>query len=191
MTPPGEKPQNKTIRAPWEHLPLARGPDVVFFVVGGSVRWMRGEGRTEASEAGRHFGGVPQDDLMAHHHLTAGFLAGHQVQQHPAGGAPQSLRVKLYGRNAGVEPGGQLAVVEAGHPHLIRHPDLTGLQLQRDVKGQPVVPAEDAVGAALQDGLQRVDPLDVGLDAGVDQPRVGLDAPLGHRRPCILWPGPG
>ena len=34
MTQPGEKPQNKTIRAPWERLPLARGPDVVFFVAG-------------------------------------------------------------------------------------------------------------------------------------------------------------
>ena len=34
MTQSGEKPQNKIIRAPWERLPLARGPDVVFFVVG-------------------------------------------------------------------------------------------------------------------------------------------------------------
>ena len=81
---------------------------------------------------------------MPHHQGTGGGFAGHQVQQHPAGSPAQGHRIKVDRRNGGVEAGGQLAVVEAGQTYVVRHPDAPGLQLQRHIKGQPVVPAEDA-----------------------------------------------
>ena len=117
---------------------------------------------------------------MPHHQGTGGGFAGHQVQQHPAGSPAQGHRIEVDRRNGGVEAGGQLAVVEAGQTYVVRHPDAPGLQLQRHIEGQPVVPAEDAVGASFQHCVQRVDPLGVALDAGADEGRVGLDAQLGQ-----------
>ena len=117
---------------------------------------------------------------MPHHQGTGGGFAGHQVQQHPAGSPAQGHRIEVDRRNGGVEAGGQLAVVEAGQTYVVRHPDAPGLQLQRHIESQPVVPAEDAVGASFQHCVQRVDPLGVALDAGADEGRVGLDAQLGQ-----------
>ncbi len=101
-------------------------------------------------------------------------LARHHVQQHTAGRRTQPLSVKLHGRDGRGHTSQQLAVVQAGQPHLFRYTDMAIAQLAHQIKGQAIIAAEQAFGLLLQRSLQCVGALLVGFNAGADQLLVGV-----------------